>query len=45
VAIAPDASGHQLISLADAAAGAWTIQIDWTADGLSYYSERKVIAR
>jgi nitrogen fixation protein FixH len=45
MAIAPDSEGRQTISLADAPAGPWTLQVEWRAQGLAYYAERRVVAR
>ena len=45
VALGPDASGHQRISLDGMPAGRWTLQLQWQAGGREFYLERTVTAR
>jgi hypothetical protein len=41
----PDAQGRQRIVLAGLAPGLWRLQVQWTVDGVAFYSERAVTAR
>lgn len=43
--MAPDASGRQVIRLDGFAAGAWTIQCEWTAAGTPFYAERQIVVK
>ena len=42
IAIAPDATGRQVIALAGLRTGAWRVHIDWTFDGRSFAATSKV---
>lgn len=44
-AMAPDAAGHQQISLAGLAPGKWMLQVEWQSAGKTYYAEREVDVR
>src|ERR1044071_4189553 len=41
VALAPDASGNQIVNVADAAHGLWRIRVQWNVAGLDYYFDQK----
>jgi nitrogen fixation protein FixH len=43
--LALDAAGRQEIPLEGMPAGHWTLKLDWTAGGRSYYVEQAVLAR
>lgn len=45
IRLAPDAAGHQQVSLAGLPAGRWILQIAWTQGGRPYYVERAVNVR
>jgi nitrogen fixation protein FixH len=45
IAMAPDASGTQIVTLAGLAPGRWTVQVSWTVGGRAFYTEREVVAR
>jgi hypothetical protein len=40
VRLAPDAAGRQVVPASDLQAGAWVVQVRWTAHGRPYYVER-----
>jgi hypothetical protein len=42
--LAPDSSGHQVLSTAGLADGHWLVQLRWTVDARDYYYEQAVIA-
>jgi hypothetical protein len=43
--IAPDAAGRQVVQLEGFAAGAWTVQCDWTVAGTPFYAERQIVVK
>lgn len=45
VTLATDATGHQRIALDGLKAGAWSVQVRWTAQGRDFYLEQRVFAR
>ncbi|HEX7088400.1 MAG TPA: FixH family protein [Vicinamibacterales bacterium] len=45
VALAPDASGRQVLSLDGLEHGRWIVQVAWTSGGRSYYQELPVMVR
>jgi len=45
VALVPDASGRQELSLDGLENGRWVVQVEWTSGGRSYYQELPVMLR
>lgn len=45
VALAPDAEARQEIMVDSALRGLWTVQVEWSAGGESYYAERRLMLR
>jgi hypothetical protein len=45
LALKVGADGRQQISLAGMAAGHWTVQVEWAAEGRDFYLEQPVVAR
>lgn len=43
ITLAVDASGRQEVPLAGLAPGYWLLQLEWTARGASYYTQRTVV--
>lgn len=44
MALAPDPEGRQQFPLDGLASGHWRLQLEWTAQGVTYYAERDIVA-
>ena len=42
---APDPQGRQAVPVGDLQRGAWIVRVDWTADGESFFGERRIMLR
>jgi len=45
ITLAPDATGHQQVSLEGLQSGLWSVRVRWTAQGRDFYLEQRVIAQ
>jgi nitrogen fixation protein FixH len=43
VPVAPDSRGRQVVAVRGIERGAWTVRVDWTAGGKSYFAERRIM--
>ena len=43
IPVAADSQGRQVVPVGDMERGAWIVRVDWTAEGESFFAERRII--